>query len=245
MGCFSDAYRWRGAMLKSSLLGVIAMALASVSEPARATEIDIPPGTFFLTGVSSETRPYRGQTFTAEPGFADELTLYLGAVEGGTFSFRVLLTEIAIDTGIPAPGGLHPTNVLFESPTFSKSGFSAAPLIVPLGGIPLVAGQKYAWLLDAFVTSDLNISNPSMSTALAAAPYSDGEGFDFIGAPGGISGSRSQHCAASRSWFVRTEDFAFRLSVSPIPEPSSFQLVGAGLGGLAVYRHSRKRALAR
>ncbi len=105
----------------------------------------VPLGGGTLTGLNSHS--YMGQTFILqEAATAEKLTVYLTT---SGIDFRMLLVEI--DT-IPVP---HPTNVIYESSTISLSNaYELTPVTVNFGGIGLIAGQTYAWILDGYVEYD-------------------------------------------------------------------------------------------
>ena len=99
---------------------------------------------------------YRGQTFIAPQGIAEELTVYVGESNAyeGPVTYHVLITEIN-----ETAEGIQPTYVLFESdPLVTNIGYSTIPpaVTVDLGMLTLSAGEKYAWILDAYVELDNN-----------------------------------------------------------------------------------------
>ena len=141
-------------MKKSRLWGGASICLLALclTVNARAGVIDVPIGGS-ISGFGPNN--YRGQTFIALPGVAENLTVYVGDSNAipGPVTYHVLITEI--DT----TGGIHPTNVLFESgPLVTNVGSAVIPpaVTVDLGGLSLTAGEKYAWILDAYVEIDAN-----------------------------------------------------------------------------------------
>ena len=70
-------------------------------------EINVPYGGS-ISGFGPDY--YRGQTFIALPGVANDLTIYVGDSNPlpGPVTYHVLITEVDTTSGI------HPTNVLFE-----------------------------------------------------------------------------------------------------------------------------------
>ena len=106
-------------------------------QDAGAGVIDVPNLNFSsLSGFDGTS--YRGQTFIALPGLAQELTIY---VRPKAIHFRVLLTEVD-----KADGKIFPRTVLFESSRLTTpSSGPLTPITVDLGGINLVSGQLYAF----------------------------------------------------------------------------------------------------
>ena len=220
-----------------SCLAVLCLLLG-VADPVEADVIDVPLGGSF-SGFSAST--YRGQTFVALPGKAEELTFYVGpSPDAGGVNFHVLLTEIDTSGGFV----FFPTTVLFESATLN-TGVGAptpspTPFTVELGGIPLVAGQTYAWILDAYVELASN-GNNSADTGLASI-------FDDI-YPDGVmisrslgpfpTGTRDDHFASGLGASHPRFDLAFTLTFSepaievvidikPGSDPNSINLCSSG-----------------
>ena len=89
-----------------SCLAVVCL-LWGAADPAEADVIDVPNISFSSISGFNSSAIYRGQTFVALAGVAEELTFYLSpSVTPGGVNFRVLLTEI--DT---SGGGIVPTTV--------------------------------------------------------------------------------------------------------------------------------------
>lgn len=208
---------------------------------ANSSTIEVPlEGTF--SGFGS-TEVYRGQTFfaPAEPVSAEQLTVYVGPTPDFGADFRVLLTEVE------RSGGFSPGTVLFESETLNVSPLPprAAPdaFKVGLGGIDLMPGREYAWILDHFVVANGFVS---MSTGVSFDPSAPGESFGFKNGPFLPPGSREDHFEPGPSWFIRTDkDLSYELKYSetaviPLP-PTMPMLAGAFLiiGGLGTVRRRR------
>lgn len=201
-------------------LGRAAVAVAAIAAaasslivpyPALGEEIVIP-----LNGSLSGLGPrggnyYRGQTFLGPGGLAGELTVYAASPDRGKAKARLLLIEVDTSSGI------HPTNVLFESEILPIGhGFPPTPITVNLGGIPLEAGETYAWILDTLADYDpLNEWGGEVGADFGA---SDGDGVP-ISLPTGPfppPGDRNDHFAMN--WFTGDSgflDFAYRLTFSP------------------------------
>lgn len=131
-------------------------------------------------------------------------------------TFRVLVTDI--ETGTSA--GFHPTNVLFESETFSLPAQTRLQLYtVSLGQTFLDAG-RYAIVIDGYTTN--NQAALYYRTAQSDS-YPDGS-LNFLSVSNSATGgSRSDYFVASAPWTATGVDLAFRLQFTPaaVPEPSS------------------------
>lgn len=208
---------------------------------ASASTIEVPlEGT--LSGFGS-TEVYRGQTFfaPAEPVSAEQLTVYVGPTSDFGADFRVLLTEV------DRSGGFSPGTVLFESETLNVSPLpprvSPDAFEVILGGINLLPGREYAWILDHFVVANGFVS---MDTGISFDPTTPGEAFGFVNGPFLPPGSREDHFEPSTSWFTRTSlDFSYKLEYSEtavIPLPPTMPLFAGALlliGSLGAVRRRR------
>lgn len=104
---------------------------------------------------------YFGQSFVALPGLAQNLTFNIGnsTVTDG-IDFRVLIARTTSVLGLS-----QPTDVIFESGLYtlganagdfgaSVGGTGRADVTIDLGGIDLVDGVTYAWVLDTVTTVD-------------------------------------------------------------------------------------------
>ena len=181
------------------------LVLAVCVVPASADTIEIPLwGT--LSGFNLG-EPYRGQTFIAESGLAEQLTVYMAGSDDediGT-DFRILLTEVD-DTG-----GFRLTHVLFES-SVQNVPFDRTTKIytytVDLGGIPLIGGKTYAWVFDAY-----GLAGGTSRTGICRFDcYDDGMAFGHIGPF--TSGNREDHFEGP--WLMRhLNDLAFTLEFTP------------------------------
>ncbi len=173
--------------------------------PANADTIEIPLwGT--LSGFNL-MEPYRGQTFIAESGLAEQLTVYMAGSDDediGT-NFRILLTEVD-DTS-----GFRLTNVLFES-SVQNVPFDRTTKIyaytVDLGGIPLTGRKTYALVFDAY-----GLAGGTSRTGVCRFDcYEDGMAFGHAGPF--TSGDREDHFEGP--WFMHhLQDLAFTLEFTP------------------------------
>ena len=176
-------------------------------------EINVPYGGS-ISGFGPDY--YRGQTFIALPGVANDLTIYVGDSNPlpGPVTYHVLITEVDTTSGI------HPTNVLFESgPLVTNIGYDDPPEIsIYLGGLSLTVGEKYAWILDAYVELD---ANPPVKpggphpSALVGTNYYFGDDFPEIEQLSlhlGLypTGTREEHF--NKPWSTNTRDLAFTMN---------------------------------
>lgn len=205
---------------------------------------------------------YYAQTFIALPGLAYDLTFAMkddssSASPPADLIFRVLLAETTGSTLNPGIG-----NILFESSPLRLEGASDyRAFTIDVGGIDLVDGSTYAWILDPY--SDYESGYQSLSAALAftgapATPaYENGHFMSLTIANDGRA--RSEHLLAD--WQDHTgSSMAFEITfderhidrplpsqdggndVSGVPEPSSFVvLTGLGAMGLVIACRNRRR----
>lgn len=136
---------------------------------------------------------YVGQAFEAQPGFAQELTIQLG--------WRPIYARLlVVDPD-------NPTEILFESVAF-QTPTEQVPLVsdytFALGGLDLVAGEDYAFILDAYVERDRNVTYDEASVGIAASgAYPDGTMFTIDLGPT-PAGTREDHLS---SGFVPDSSF--------------------------------------
>ncbi len=202
---------------------------------------------------------YYGQTFLAPSGLAETLKIRINVSDllgNDGIDFRLLITETT-RTG----NNFLPTNVIFESELFTIGneigifGLQTGPdPTLPIGGIDLIDGQTYAWILD------------SVSAA-------DGfQGFGYVGSRhpqqadfhGGalLANFDLEKGALDQPWlYVSQLDFAYQMDFSPggvaspdlnvtrtlpsasVPEPSTLALMILGL--VSVRLPERKAILQR
>lgn len=196
--------------LVTALMPVVSLFLGVLT--VKADELVVPFNGSF-SGVGPLTGEYyRGQTFSGPGGSAQQLTIYISSVDLGKAKVRILLTDVDTSSGI------HPTNVLFESSTlevpFSVS--SSQPVTVDLGGIPLLSGQTYAWIIDAFADYDPAKLWSGQTGMDLNGTYEDGDFIRLVTGPFPPAGDRSDHFAMN--WFLPfpARDMAFRLSYTPL-----------------------------
>lgn len=228
----------------SWVLGITALAL--VASSARASiKVDNLHVENAIVSFGEAAPPYFGQTFRAEGHFLREVTFLLASASGpGDTHFRLLITEVSPISS----GGVHPTNVLFESSELSVPFDSTYPInsldftefIVDVGSIPLDVGETYAFMLDAFVAYD-GVDGSAGSGR--NDDYAEGHFFSYAGHVPSIGGDRSDHFADTDNWRSRTasagfpEDdltFVLKFTSREIPEASGLVvwswLVGIVLG---------------
>ena len=135
---------------------------------------------------------YVGQTFEALPGYAQSLKLYLGWMP---VHMRLLITEVDESSGTIKPGA-----VLFETAAF-KTPDSQTPVLqeykFALGGLDLVAGTKYAFILDSVTDRAKNTfgerADIGLISALDGDVYTAGERITNAEGPV-VSGTRAKVC---------------------------------------------------
>jgi len=193
--------------------------------------------------------PYVGQTFLAPGGVAQTLDVAVHPYDPlePSMRFHLLITTLQ-------PNGNNPGTVLFESPTIAAPAGQLSKITINLHGVPLTAGQSYAFVLDFFtpgkggqggvVASSANDGNPHPvdvypSGTVIFPPY-----FSLFDQSGKLfSTSRQDHFNVPWLAVGPTEDLAFRMQfgstalnvpdalITPIwfdpvnaPEPSSLFL---------------------
>lgn len=231
-------------MKKSHLWEIASICLLTLclAVNAHAGVIHVPIGGS-ISGFGPDN--YMGQTFIALPGVAKDLTVYVGESNAipGPVTYHVLITEI--DT----TGGINPTNVLFESsPLVTNIGNGVIPpaITVDLGGLSLTAGEKYAWILDAYVELDANPPvNPGGPYPGALVGLNDIFNDNFPGIEQlslnlGLfpTGTREEHF--NSSWATGPYDHAFTMNFVPVP--GAVWLFGSGLLGLIGISRRKKTA---
>lgn len=159
---------------------------------------------------------YRGQTFFSPEGLAKKITFYFSTVDPQNPGLHLLITKIDDEDEV------NPTTVLFESGNIElpvSTGF-AEPVTVNLGGIPLRAGQKYAWILDSFVTENGEFWSGNNGMAFSN-PDPDGE-FIRINLGPFPSGTRAEHFQRDWTSFV-VSDMSFSLTITTILDVDHFK----------------------
>ena len=214
---------WQGVTMKTftRLIGdigrLVYFLMFGLLTNVNAEVIEVP-----MNGATSgfgDPNWYVGQTFIAPQRFAEELTVFVGESNAtpGPVTYHILITEV---DEIEYDGAYlpHPTTVLFESgPLVTNIGYGMPPPItVSLGMLPLTAGEKYAWILDAYVEIDnnppLNPGGPYPSALVGVSGMDYSPEIESISYPLGPfpSGTREEHF--SDWWPVDAYDHAFTIT---------------------------------
>ena len=99
---------------------------------------------------TAATVMYVGQTFVAEGKALEDLTFFIEDIGATPLAYRVLVTTVAEDGT-----GFHPGAVLFESGTLTAPGMGGdTRVVVDVGGVALVPGATYAFILDTATDTD-------------------------------------------------------------------------------------------
>lgn len=224
----------RSDMINFRAMCVLAVGLvASLVTPAVAEIIlDVGPQSHLQGryGEGPDFYAYAGQTFTALGPAVTEMTFYLRSNTpapntGNMSNWRILLTETMGGSEWDNPYGIHPTNVLFESETFSYNSLRVSSFHVDFGHIPLTPGATYMWIFDSFVVWDSLLDAADISVNIYN-PYS--EGHSMLAYAWGSSGTRADHFSGNWHHHMGT-DRIFRMTF--VPEPGTAGVLAA-TGGL-------------
>jgi hypothetical protein len=234
--------------MRKSIAVFLAAAIIACAPTAdaQAAEINLLPATTSVYAFgNSPTGGYYAQSFQALPGLAETLTFEMESYAFnpalGDTNFHLLITGVQSNTptiAIENQSPIRPSTVLFESGNMTVGADAGwTTFSVNLGGLSLVPGQTYAWVLDAFVTSN-GMAPAGASVAAVGGEtdvYPDGQFFYFNVANNG--NDRSEQFASS-DWQNLSpsdhRDLAFQMTF--IPEPSSLALATFGIVGLAAWR---------
>lgn len=194
---------------------------------------DLTPRFGFVREFGEANVAYVAQTFFAPAAPLGRLTIELRPQQPlSPPTFRVLITEIE-------PGfDFHPTTVLFESDPRTLRPIPGPQLVsTALGQTQLIAGNQYAYVLDAFADRNGMTSLADIGTN---TNYFGGM-FHYLNVsyPSNDDESRADHFASDWQAFPPL-DFTFRLE--SVPEPNSFALfsvVSATVLGRRRRRHVR------
>jgi hypothetical protein len=233
--------------------------LLGAAGPGRAdTIIDILPPETYIGGFGERVAAVANNTSYVAQGFVAPAASALDTVEfvlqqqspsldnAADNVFHLLITTAVGGTELGSPTLIRPGAVLFESGDLTMpltGGTQSFP--VNIGGLPLVDGATYAFVLDAFVTAN-NLPGKSAVGAVAhdtdpldTTSYNGGHLFSLNLTDAQLSQTRAQHFTADWNDTV-DHDIAFRAVFSAVPEPGTGVLVGLGVSVFAV-RASRTR----
>ena len=242
--------------LEAAFLSLV-MMLAGAGA-GRASTIDILPPETYIGGFGervqlvSNNTSYVAQSFVAPAGSAlDSVSFQLqsqaAALDNAADNvFRLLITETVGGTELLNPTLIRPSTVLFESADLTMPLAGGTQLfVVNIGGLPLVGGSTYAFVLDAFVTAD---GLPGKSAVGAVAhdtnpldntSYNGGHFFSLNLTDAQLAQTRAQHFSAP--WNDTPDhDIAFRAEFTAVPEPGSLALLASGLAALLARRGVRR-----
>jgi hypothetical protein len=216
-----------------------AMLLAAIGGlAAGAARADV---IYTFNGTSSFSAPYGGGVFT--PLLTLSLDITNAAVQSGSFTLSgsggrtvPAIEDYSGDVAqwISASGNVLVPETLSASVAPSQGQFRLALTFDPATGAVTSTSFESAW--GAGVGGALN------GTGNIASGYigSDAPPFGLCGPAGAGGGPGGYDCAVSGTW----AEAGFDPSASPVPEPTTLAVLGAGLLGFAAIRGSRSRHLA-
>lgn len=258
--------------MKVRLFGFVAALLGIGVIPAQCGIIDNLASNTQISALGDNSIAYYGQSFFALPGLATNLTFQLGVSNnpGNDTKFRVLLTTICDEQPIQTSQQIEPDKLLFASDMLVKPfGPSPVTFTVNLGGINLVAGDQYAFILDAFNY----FTKPIVDTSVQAFITPDnvpGQFFYYSASNlSGRQGNISDHFLSDGWGSSFDNDLAFSLAfdtsqpyslnptltylpmptpssgVGSVPEPSTWAMMIIGFAGIGfmAYRWKTKTPL--
>jgi len=165
--------------------------------------------------------PYVGQTFLAPGGVAQTLDVAVHPYDQlePSMRFHLLITTLQ-------PNGSNPATVLFESPTIAAPAGQLSKITINLHGVPLPAGQTYAFVLDFFapgkggqggvVASSMNDGNPHQVDVYPGGTVISPRYFSLFDQSGKLfSTSRQDHFNVPWLAVGPSVDLAFQMQFGP------------------------------
>ena len=222
-------------MLKRILtLFVAVIAIIAITGTARATTIDTAAtwdGAEYINAFGEPDTATYGQTFNLSAGSdtsLDSVTFYVDDFSNpDSIDFAFYLYEW---DGTKITGAS-----LFESaPMATSNAVGFETFTVNTGGVTLLTGTDYVFFLSASNFFDGEPGNGKMGF-LTSDPYSGGT-FVYM------NNGNDFGLLSTTPWSIRlTQDLAFTMELSAVPEPSTLLLLGSGLIGLGFVRRRFKR----
>ena len=206
-------------MKKTFIALFVLLTLCSFSICANATILDqsFIGGTGGLGANINEGFMFVGQSFTCGlTGNLDGINIDVSQYAIGNFNLVVDLFS--------AQGGLPDSNLLDS--TVLSSGFSPISSLITFSNtINMISGNEYA-----IVVSYLN-ATPGAHQGIGT----------WRGEPGNnYSGGNMFFGNDGTTWFSTNHDVYFQTYINPVPEPTTFLLLGSGLLGLVGLKKKRK-----
>ena len=224
-------------------VGLLIVLVCSGSANADATidTLSLWDGEKVAGGFGEPHSAYLGQSFVALDLQLTSVSFLLDGLDDvennqpDATDFHLLVTPLASTGDRP-----DLDTILFESETYSTSLESGFELFTIDINIPVIPGQSYVWVLDAFVAFDGSPGTAALATVYNS--YDSGELRVFSTADPPNIGTRQDH--DDHGWLIMqppspgeipTVDAAF--SMTFIPEPTSFLLLN--LASLAFCRRCK------
>ncbi len=212
-------------------VGLLIVLVCSGSANADATidTLSLWDGENCVGALGEPHTAYFGQSFVALDSQLTSVSFLLDGLDDvennqpDAADFHLLVTPLASTGDRP-----DLNTILFESVTYSTSLNSGFELFTIDIDIPVIPGQSYMWVLDAFVAFDGSPGTAAIATVYNS--YDDGEFRSFAIPDPPNTGIRTDH--DNYVWDIElppsqgeipTVDAAF--SMTFVPEPTSFLLL--------------------